>query len=203
MKILLYTSSNTLANELKSKLKEHEISLISSNSRILEKIIEGEFDLVLFDAYSNSKETIHDILALNPDTKILVLSRDPNFTEGREYLVLGVKGYANAHMQEVHLNDAINSIVDGNIWLYPEFIQSMIVVMTKESPAVKSTDVLEKLTVKERDIANFIYNGLTNQEIADVSNITLRTVKAHISSIFEKTGVKDRVNLVLLMRSNQ
>nr|WP_249321509.1 MULTISPECIES: helix-turn-helix transcriptional regulator [unclassified Campylobacter] len=75
--------------------------------------------------------------------------------------------------------------------------------MTKESPAVKSTDVLEKLTVKERDIANFIYNGLTNQEIADVSNITLRTVKAHISSIFEKTGVKDRVNLVLLMRSNQ
>ncbi|QCD53103.1 transcriptional regulator [Campylobacter sp. RM16192] len=203
MKILIYTSNNTLTNELKSKLKEHEISLISSNSRILENIIKGEFDLILFDAYSNSKETIHDILALNPDTKILVLSRDPNFTEGRDYLTLGVKGYANAHMQGVHFNDAINSIKSGNIWLYPEFIQSMIVMMTKESSSAKSVDVLEKLTAKERDIANFIYNGLTNQEIADISGITLRTVKAHISSIFEKTGVKDRINLVLLMGSNQ
>lgn len=203
MKILLYTLSGALANEWKSKLKEHSVLTISSQFLILQKIDTEDIDLVCIDIDTNAKETIADILALNPNAKILLLSREPNFIEGREYLALGIKGYANAHMQEVHFNDAVTSIKNGNVWLYPEFIQSMIVLMTKEASTSKdqNQNVLEKLTSKERDIANLIYQGLTNQEIAEVSGITLRTVKAHVSAIFEKTGVKDRINLVILMRN--
>lgn len=191
MKILLYTLNNALEQELKQKLKEHSVSFFSSNSKILEDIIDGEFDLICLELSANSKDIVRDILSLNPDAKILALSREPNFNEGKEYLTLGVKGYANAHMQAVHFYDATISIQNGNVWLYPEFIQNMIVMMTKESAMVKSVDALAKLTSKEKDVANFIYKGLTNQEIADATGISLRTVKAHISAIFEKTGVKD------------
>ncbi|MDO5045455.1 response regulator transcription factor [Campylobacter sp.] len=202
MKIGLYTPSVALLKEWKSKLKEREVISFASRTELLNNIDIGKCSLLCLEFTNDAKEIVTEILQICPEIKILLLSKEPNFNEGREFLTRGIKGYGNAHMLEIHLNDAIKSIEAGNVWLYPEFIQSMIMMMTKESLATNSAGALEKLTAKEKEIANFIYQGLTNQEIAEVANITLRTVKAHISSIFEKTGVKDRINLVLLMRKN-
>ena len=63
----------------------------------------------------------------------------------------------------------------------------------------KKTD-LSELSSREREIADLIYQGLTNNEISEKTGITLRTVKAHTSSIYSKLNVKDRIGLVLLMK---
>lgn len=202
MKILLHTSSQALNNEIKAKLKEHNLSHSAATDLTLDRVASNGFDVVFIDLNGNMKEFVSEILSINSQARIFVLSREPNFSEGREYLALGIKGYGNAHMQAVHFNDALDIMGRGDVWLYPEFIQSMIMMMTRENLTQKSSNALEKLTSKEKDVANLIYEGLTNQEIADSCGITLRTVKAHISAIFEKTGVKDRINLVLLMRKS-
>ena len=113
---------------------------------------------------------------------------------------LGAKGYANARMLEVHFKDALEAIERGEVWLYPEFIQNMIQMMTKEILPSNSSNLLENLTNKEKEIAQLVYKGLTNQEIGEILQITVRTVKAHVGTIFEKTGAKDRINLILLMQ---
>lgn len=202
MKIGLYTSSAALMKEWQNKLKDREVIAYTSQSDLLINIDPSECCVLCIKNFVGAKDLILEILQIYPEIKIFLLSKEPNFSEGKEFLAYGIKGYGNAHMLEIHLNDAIKSIEAGNVWLYPEFIQSMIMMMTKESSAANSASTLEKLTAKEKEIANFIYQGLTNQEIAEVANITLRTVKAHISAIFEKTGVKDRINLVILMRKS-
>lgn len=205
MNILLYTLNNVLMNELKDKLKSYDCTPFSLRSSVIKNLELKSYDIVCIDvslANNDIDEFVKDILAIHPEIKILILSCEPNFTEGSKYLSIGVKGYANAHMLGIHFNDAIDAIKNGNVWLYPEFIQNMITVMTKQNSVSKEIDMLAKLTSKEKDVANLIYKGFTNQEIAGATGTTLRTVKAHISAIFEKTGAKDRINLVLLMRES-
>lgn len=202
MKVGLYASSDSLVKEWRSKLQEREVIAFASESDLLINIDTSECAVLCVEFFAGARDLILEILQIYPELKVFLLSKEPNFSEGKEFLAYGIKGYGNAHMLEIHLNDAVESIEAGNVWLYPEFIQSMIMMMTKDSSNEKSLAALEKLTPKEKEVANFIYQGLSNQEIAEVANISLRTVKAHISAIFEKTGVKDRVNLVVLMRKS-
>lgn len=202
MKVGLYASSDSLVKEWRSKLQEREVIAFVSESDLLINIDTSECAVLCVEFFAGARDLILEILQIYPELKVFLLSKEPNFSEGKEFLAYGIKGYGNAHMLEIHLNDAVKSIEAGNVWLYPEFIQSMIMMMTKDSSNEKSLVALEGLTPKEKEVANFIYQGLSNQEIAEVANISLRTVKAHISAIFEKTGVKDRVNLVVLMRKS-
>lgn len=144
---------------------------------------------------------ITEILEQFENLKLLILANEPKFSEGKALLALGVKGYANSHMQAVHFMDAIETIKDGKIWLYPEFIQQMISELTSSyaAPAPKFTK-LEELSAREYEVAGLMYKGMSNQEISEATGITLRTVKAHTASIYAKLGVKDRVGLVLFMQ---
>ena len=69
----------------------------------------------------------------------------------------------------------------------------------KEKAVSNSEKKLESLTKREREIANLISQGQSNLEIAANLNITERTVKAHLSSIYEKTKTGSRLNLALLI----
>ena len=65
--------------------------------------------------------------------------------------------------------------------------------ITHPAPLIEARD----LTVRERDVARYVALGHSNQSIADSLGITERTVRAHISAIFEKLGVTDRLMLAL------
>ena len=58
----------------------------------------------------------------------------------------------------------------------------------------------DDLTKRERQVAQSVSNGLSNREIAERLNISERTVKARLTTVFQKLGVRDRVQLALLMR---
>jgi DNA-binding NarL/FixJ family response regulator len=132
---------------------------------------------------------------------IFALTHNPNFTEGTHLLSLGVKGYGDINMPKTTMRDALVVITKGNIWLYPEFLQMMITSFSKNLHEIK-TEELDKLSEREKEIANLVKKGLTNKEIAIHSDITERTVKAHLSSIYEKLNIKDRVALVIKLSSS-
>jgi DNA-binding NarL/FixJ family response regulator len=62
--------------------------------------------------------------------------------------------------------------------------------------------LLEKLTKREQEVATEASKGLSNKEIARILSITERTVKAHLASIFERLGAKDRLQLALMLNNN-
>jgi DNA-binding CsgD family transcriptional regulator len=69
----------------------------------------------------------------------------------------------------------------------------------KEKAVSESEQKLAGLTNREREIAQLIAQGQSNLEIAANLDITERTVKAHLSSIYEKTKTGSRLNLALLV----
>lgn len=144
------------------------------------------------------KEKLSELLKTFPFLDTMVLSDIPSFKEGKKILSLGAKGYANTYIHKEHLLQALNMIESGNIWLYPEFMQHLI---TQIKPKNSGNDTLKILTERENEIALHISNGATNKEIASKLSITERTVKNHLSHIFEKLGITDRLSLALLVKS--
>lgn len=131
---------------------------------------------------------------------VVVFSAMPTYEEGSKWLALGIKAYGNVHMAPIHLHEIYHSVLEGNIWLYPEFIQTMIrTFSTQKTMSPASHPLLKRLTQKEQEVALLLKKGLSNKEIALHVGITERTVKAHLSSIFEKTGAKDRLALALIL----
>jgi len=69
----------------------------------------------------------------------------------------------------------------------------------QEKAASNSGEILESLTKREREIANIVAQGQSNPEIAANLDIAECTIKAHLSSIYEKTKTGSRLNLALLI----
>ena len=157
-----------------------------------------DFILLLdLDAIKKDEKYFFEYLKLLPACKaIFALTYKPTFTEGTRLLSLGVKGYGNITMPKKTVRDALHVIASGNIWLYPEFLQMMITSQSKNLNEINQEE-LNNLSSREQEVASLVKKGLNNKEIAIHSNITERTVKAHLSSIYEKLGIKDRVALVI------
>ena len=134
--------------------------------------------------------------------RVMVLSFIPDFLEAQNYLNLGAMGYGNAMMHESHLHSAYQALQEGKVWLHPDFIASMIKQMQENTkPKSNGSDVLNILSHREREVALMLGNGATHQEIADTLDITVRTVKAHATAIYQKLSLKDRLALSLLLHS--
>lgn len=157
-----------------------------------------DFTLILdLNAIKEKEKYFFEYIKLLPSCNaIFALADKPNFKEGTHLLSLGVKGYGAIDMPKIKLRNALEVVAKGNIWLYPEFLQMMITSFSKNLHEVNQEE-LNLLSSREQEIANLVKEGLNNKEIAKHSNITERTVKAHLSSIYEKLNIKDRVALVI------
>lgn len=157
---------------------------------------------------SNAMVVIHDdvLSELNDAQKeslfakyVMVFSTMPTFEKARDILVLGAKGYGNAMMHESYIVSACQAIQEGNIWLSPEYITLLI----QNLPTVSKKEVnpLESLSNREAEVAILLSHGHSHKEIAEKLEITVRTVKAHSTSIYSRLNIKDRLALALLLRN--
>lgn len=155
--------------------------------------------MVLDHVFQNLSDELVQKLFKN---RVMVLSMTPNFSEAQKYLSLGAMGYGNAMMHETHLHSAYQALEEGQVWLHPDFISLMIAqIQIQNSSKDKSLNLLNSLSNREREVAILLGDGATHQEISDALDITVRTVKAHATAIYQKLDVKDRLALSLLLHS--
>ncbi len=151
---------------------------------------------------------IHDdvLCHLNEEQKksifslhVIVLSTTPTFEQARLALELGAKGYGNTLMHESYLLSASQAIMEGNVWLSPEYIT--LLIRGLPSMPKKETNPLNHLTHRESEVAILLAQGDSHKEIAEKLDITVRTVKAHATAIYCRLNIKDRLALALLLRN--
>ncbi|MDD2781763.1 LuxR C-terminal-related transcriptional regulator [Sulfuricurvum sp.] len=196
MKLYLISDDITLRSRwigILSSLRPTTLSAFSSE-------IESPSIIMVLDRVLNNLSD--DVLNIFFKHHVMVLSMTPNFNEAQKYLSLGAMGYGNAMMHESHLHSVYQALEEGKIWLHPDFITLMISQIhdhndTKE----KSLTILDALSQREREVAIMLGDGATHQEISDALDITVRTVKAHATSIYQKLDVKDRLALSLLLHT--
>lgn len=144
---------------------------------------------------------IASVLQSYPDAKIVVLANTPSHAETLQVLSAGAMGYAHAYSTPEMLKEIKTVIHHGGIWLGQQLLKRLIETSVKltGNPSELVEELLGRLTSREKEVAIEAAKGLSNKEIARALQITERTVKAHLAKSFERLGVKDRLQLALML----
>jgi len=141
---------------------------------------------------------VRAIKAASQNAPVVVLSNVPEDEQGLAALAAGASGYCSALTLPAVLHQVASVVAHGGIWVGPQLMQRLMQgLATRTNEA--NEPALDKLSQRERQVAEAVARGSTNKEIARVMGITERTVKAHLSAAFEKLGVRDRMQLSLLV----
>lgn len=135
--------------------------------------------------------------------KFVAISDVPGDQQGLAALGTGVVGYCNAHAAPTILRQVADTVLGGGLWVGQSLLQRLLAGIARAA-ARKFTppelsDWATGLTEREIEVARAVATGLGNKEIANQLNITERTVKAHLGSVFDKLKLRDRMHLTLLV----
>lgn len=133
----------------------------------------------------------------NIGCKIIVLTFYNEIGIVQDAVKNGANGYILKEADSTLLVKAINIVTSGE-----RYIQPSIAAMLRQSKIIEQQNRVEALTKRELEIIKLLVGGLYNKEIADNLNISEKTVKNHISSIFRKINVSDRTQAAVYAIKN-
>ncbi|KEA63189.1 putative LuxR-family transcriptional regulator [Marinobacterium lacunae] len=135
---------------------------------------------------------------------LVVLTDHPDTDEGRELIRRGAKAYGNTFVTYSLLNEMIKAVKRGDIWAGQDVLQSVLRQLLEQvEPPVQSLAERYGLSDRENEVLVEVMSGASNKVVARRLDITERTVKAHMSAILNKTGARDRVELILLAQRTE
>lgn len=139
-------------------------------------------------------------LFANPAATVLVGSLNPSDPEGQKMIVAGAKGYFHAYSPVTVLDTMLQQVHAGNIWVGQRLLSRLLSQVSAKLSAAAPTPATawqQGLTPREIEVAQRAALGHSNALIAENLGITERTVRAHLSAVFEKLQVADRLMLAL------
>jgi len=156
-------------------------------------------DLILMDLVMPKKggvAAIREIMAQQPDARVLVLTSFSEDAQVIEAIRAGAKGYMLKEAMGEELASAIRQVHAGETPLNPLAARHLVDSFNapQNEPAL---DVV--LTGRELEIAQLIAQGYGNAAIAEELNVSIRTVGTHISHTLKKLRLENRTQLALLM----
>src|SRR5262249_44041548 len=162
----------------------------------------GRFDptVVLMDIRMpelDGLEATRRILAADPAARVLILTTFDLDEYVYEALKAGASGVVLKDDPPEQLIAAIRTVAAGDALLSPAVTKRVIKQFTR-LPRPDPPKEFEELSEREREVFRLIAAGLSNGEIAQELYISDTTVKTHITYIFQKLGLRDRVQAVVL-----
>jgi DNA-binding NarL/FixJ family response regulator len=200
LKIAICCCNCLLGEGIKSLVEKHKKTYKLNITTVLncfdpETINSEKPDLLItdFNALSDMfhEDFFHDKL------RVLLLGARclPVIEDGRlaDYISHGLVGILSPDTNESQFSKALNTIISGELWFERKKLQDVVKginsVTSKNDP---------HLTEKEIEIVKLICEGLSNKEIKKSTKTTDQSIRAHLSRIYKKTGVSDRLQLALL-----
>lgn len=135
------------------------------------------------------------------DLNVVVGTMRTSDEEGKQVLSSGASGYVHAYSPAKALSTVLETVKSGSVWLGPTLLARLLRDIDKKMPQQDGWHT--GLTIREKEVAQRAAIGHSNQAIADALEITERTVRAHLSAVFEKLGVSDRLLLALKVHGVQ
>lgn len=142
---------------------------------------------------------------MEASARVVVMSAKPSAEEAMRHFTLGARGYCHQRAAATQLREIAVVIQHGGVWLGADAMQRLLrgtlTLLPGNGYREPDPALLETLTARERAVAREVARGASNREIATSLGMSERTVKAHLSNIFEKLRVRDRVQLALILNN--
>ncbi|MBI2460747.1 MAG: response regulator transcription factor [Candidatus Rokubacteria bacterium] len=131
---------------------------------------------------------------------VLLLGAEADEDRALKALEAGARGILSRGAGAEELSKAIRVVHDGQIWAGKRVVARLVEELAArfEVSRAEQAQVVQRLSPREREIVQLAVGGLSTQEIADRLAISPATVKAHFTHIFQKLGVRDRLQLAAL-----
>lgn len=142
-------------------------------------------------------EASAEILKINPQTKILILSMYSNEAYVRKAFEMGAKGYMLKNAIEMDLTRAVMALAEGGAYMSPGISNLVIESLKAGSFEDTSKDPYERLTLREKEVLQLIAQGKSNKEIAVLLKISVNTVAVHRAHVMETLGLHRTAEIVL------
>ncbi len=133
---------------------------------------------------------------------VIVMTNELEINQLRSALEAGAKGYVEALATKVIIEQVLETICSGGIWLPGQLLSNLVGALSNTPLKYARTCELDLLTKRERQVVDIVVTGATNKQAAESLNITERTIKEHMGSIFNKLKVRDRIQLMLVVKGH-
>jgi two-component system response regulator NreC len=165
----------------------------------VEKVRTLQPDVVLMDVQMpdmNGIEATRRIKEVAPQTAVLALTMHEDDHYFFEMLHAGASGYVPKRAAPDELIEAIQTVSQGNVFLYPSLATRLVQDYLHRAQAGDQPLVQDDLTPRELEVLTLIAEGLTNAEIADRLVISVKTVDRHRENLMRKLNLHHRIDLV-------
>jgi len=206
LRILIASNDPGVSRHYHQVLKDsYETLFTATTEDTLACLDEHSPALLILDPRLFQKDTTDHICAIirkAPETYVLIVeNKDTRKVEQHALFKAGARGFCMDNISPALLGKAVNLVLQGDYWVQRRLITEAISELARESAAGTSqhfdNKLVNTLTSRELQVARMVHLGGNNKMIARELDISERTVKAHLSSIFRKLEIENRLNLAL------
>ncbi|MFT5664334.1 MAG: two-component system nitrate/nitrite response regulator NarL [Gammaproteobacteria bacterium] len=197
MALVVYSTSSAFRSHLDQVLTESA----TFNTALGKPALEDR-QICLLHISSFHQQCFEWLRQYSRDSRLAVgiCSDSPDIAEMLECVELGAKAYCNSFMQEALYQQLVRLLGSGQSWFPPRMLEQTFSLARTAMKGKDNELLLQELTPREKEIALLVVEGLSNRHIADRAYISEHTVKTHLTNIFVKLQIKDRVALVLYLK---
>ena len=129
---------------------------------------------------------------LRPELPVIVISSSENPADVRRSLRAGALGYIPKSTPARAMMSAVQFVLEGNVYVPPAVFIGGESADAPETLAANVPETPSQLTPRQLDVLRLICDGRANKEIATALDLSDKTVKAHVTTIFKTLGVVNR-----------
>lgn len=209
MILIATAAAGTIALCNKALGNNEAVLVVSAAEHLYDTVRKVQPSLTLVDLELENLEGAAGVLQVkraHPGTRILALNVPKNEQLECDLFRSGARGICPPGANVDHIGRAAESLMRGELWmrrgLINRLLEHYVVKEGMDTILEKIDDApLGTLTLREREIATMVGAGCNNKQVARALDIAERTVKAHLTEIFRKLGVSDRLGLALKVRT--
>jgi two-component system, NarL family, response regulator NreC len=207
IKVLIADDHAIVRAGLRTLIKaETDLMLLGEASgglEAIEKTHELSPDVLVLDISMPDKDGIEVIRVLKEEGEkcaVLVLTVHEDDALVREAIRSGAAGYILKHAAESELIAAIRSVYNGDLYVHPKMLRSLL--KTEQKIVHEGNSLVETLTLREKEVLRLIVQGYTNKQVSEELGISVRTVEGHRGNLTDKLGIRSRVDLLRYAREH-
>ena len=176
------------------------VAMAGNCAEALERAASERPDIIILDLVLGDEDGLAFLPTLRekiPGSRVLVLTGVQNPDSHRTAIRRGAMGIVLKEHAADLLLKAIKKVYEGEVWIDRSMMGSMIQEFSKPTQVNPEEAKIESLTLREREVIKLVGEGLKNKQIAERLYISETTVTHHLSSVFSKLEVSDRLELII------
>jgi two-component system response regulator DevR len=198
IRVLLIDDSPIIRLGLRSALEDYDdIAIVAEAGTAADGVAAVALhkpDVVLLDLHLPDKSGFHacrELLKVRPQTRVLILTSNSNERNVQEAMGAGAQGYLLKDNDGAALAAGLRTVAAGSAVLDPS-MAGQVLNLVRRGSGHSAIERFNQLSFQERRVVEFLSSGLTNKQIGEQMDLTEKTVKNYLATIFTKLNIERR-----------